>query len=103
VSRDEILDLGSGGLARRLLAAATLKNEYFFFAGYTVLMFVVLATAWNILGGYAGYVNFRHLRHSSALAPTRRRCCSRRTPLPLALQIVAAAVMSGLLGLRPAC
>ena len=40
------------------LAVATVKNEYFFFAAYTVLMFVVLATAWNILGGYAGYVNF---------------------------------------------
>ena len=27
-------------------------NDYVFFAGYTVLQFVVLATAWNILGGY---------------------------------------------------
>ncbi len=26
--------------------------------GYVVLQFVVLATAWNILGGYCGYVNF---------------------------------------------
>ena len=33
-------------------------SEYFFFAAYTVLQFVILATAWNILGGYAGYVNF---------------------------------------------
>jgi branched-chain amino acid transport system permease protein len=33
-------------------------NDYIFFAGYTVLQFVVLATAWNILGGYCGYVNF---------------------------------------------
>ena len=31
-------------------------NEYYFFAGYVVLQFVVIATAWNILGGYAGYV-----------------------------------------------
>jgi ABC-type branched-subunit amino acid transport system permease subunit len=29
-----------------------------FFAGYVVLQFIVLATAWNILGGYCGYVNF---------------------------------------------
>ena len=35
-----------------------LGNDYLFFAGYTVLQFVVLATAWNILGGYCGYVNF---------------------------------------------
>jgi branched-chain amino acid transport system permease protein len=33
-------------------------NDYLFFAGYVVLQFVVLATAWNILGGYCGYVNF---------------------------------------------
>ncbi len=35
-----------------------LHNDYFFFAGYVVLQFVVMATAWNILGGYCGYVNF---------------------------------------------
>ena len=33
-------------------------NDYWFFAGYTVLQYIVLATAWNILGGYCGYVNF---------------------------------------------
>jgi branched-chain amino acid transport system permease protein len=33
-------------------------NDYLFFAGYTVLQYIVLATAWNILGGYCGYVNF---------------------------------------------
>ncbi|AMN44459.1 branched-chain amino acid ABC transporter permease [Rhodoplanes sp. Z2-YC6860] len=38
--------------------ARAINNDYLFFAGYTVLQFVVLATAWNILGGYCGYVNF---------------------------------------------
>src|ERR1700733_9176512 len=33
-------------------------NDYVFFAGYVVLQYVVLSTAWNILGGYCGYVNF---------------------------------------------
>ena len=28
------------------------------FAGFVVLQYIVLATAWNILGGYCGYVNF---------------------------------------------
>ena len=50
------------GSALAIVAAYVLtlviKNEYIFFAGYVVLQFVVLATAWNILGGYAGYVNF---------------------------------------------
>ncbi len=39
-------------------AARIVDNPYVFFAGYVVLQFVVLATAWNILGGYCGYVNF---------------------------------------------
>jgi branched-chain amino acid transport system permease protein len=39
-------------------AARFVGNDYVFFAGYTVLQFIVLATAWNILGGYTGYVNF---------------------------------------------
>ena len=41
-----------------VVLARVVGNEYFFFAAYVVLQFIVLATAWNILGGYAGYVNF---------------------------------------------
>ena len=40
------------------LIARALNNDYLFFAGYVILQFIVLATAWNILGGYCGYVNF---------------------------------------------
>ena len=39
------------------VASLTL-NPYLYFAGYVILQYVVIATAWNILGGYAGYVNF---------------------------------------------
>jgi branched-chain amino acid transport system permease protein len=39
-------------------ASLALGNDYIFFAGYVVLQYVVLGTAWNILGGYCGYVNF---------------------------------------------
>jgi branched-chain amino acid transport system permease protein len=47
------------GFAVAFAAASQLvPNEYFFTAAYTVLQFVILATAWNILGGYTGYVNF---------------------------------------------
>jgi len=41
-----------------LAASRVVKNEYYMFAGYVVLQYVVLASAWNILGGYSGYVNF---------------------------------------------
>ena len=38
---------------------ATRNNYgYLVFAGIVVLQYIVLATAWNILGGYCGYVNF---------------------------------------------
>ncbi len=49
-------------LCAALLVAGTtsalVTNDYFFSASYTVLQFVVLATAWNVLGGFTGYVNF---------------------------------------------
>jgi branched-chain amino acid transport system permease protein len=48
------LSIGAAVFAFALL----LRSDYLFFAGYVVLQFVVLATAWNILGGYCGYVNF---------------------------------------------
>ena len=39
-------------------AGIAVGNEYLYFASYTVAQYIVLATAWNILGGYTGYVNF---------------------------------------------
>jgi len=46
------------GLALLVATRVFFTNEYFFFAAYVVLQYVVLATAWNILGGYTGYINF---------------------------------------------
>jgi len=85
-------------LAAAAAAALIVENEYFFFAGYTVLMFVVLATAWNILGGYAGYVNFGTPAFFGLGAYTAA-VLFKAFALPLGLQILAAAAMSGLLGL----
>jgi branched-chain amino acid transport system permease protein len=83
------------GLA--VLAVALVRNEYVFFAGYTVLMFIVLATAWNILGGYAGYVNFGTAAFFGLGAYTAVVLIL-SMGAPLAVQILAAAAMSGLLG-----
>jgi branched-chain amino acid transport system permease protein len=48
-----------GGLAvLAYLATAFVDNQYYFFAGFAILQLMVMALAWNILGGYAGYVNF---------------------------------------------
>ena len=45
-------------LAAALLMTQLIGNQYPFFACYVILQFIVLAVAWSILGGYAGYVNF---------------------------------------------
>lgn len=80
------------------VAAFTIEGEFLFFAGYTVLMSIVLATAWNILGGYTGYVNFGTAAFFGVGAYTSA-VLYKAFELPLGLQIVAAAAMSGLLGL----
>ncbi len=72
-------------------------NEYFFFAGYVVLTFVVLATAWNILGGYAGYVNFGTAAFFGIGAYTAT-VLFKWLGAPLAVQIAGGAAVSGLLG-----
>jgi branched-chain amino acid transport system permease protein len=46
------------GLAVVVVTRLYFTNEYFFFAAYVVLQYIVLSTAWNILGGYTGYINF---------------------------------------------
>ncbi|MCX7153860.1 MAG: branched-chain amino acid ABC transporter permease [Proteobacteria bacterium] len=83
------------GLA--LLAAFTVKNEYFFFAAYVVLQFVVLATAWNILGGYAGYVNFGTSAFFGVGAYIAVMMI-KAVNAPLGLQILAAAAVGGVMG-----
>jgi branched-chain amino acid transport system permease protein len=45
-------------LAACLVMTQLVGNQYPFFAAYVILQFMVLAVAWSILGGYAGYVNF---------------------------------------------
>jgi len=73
-------------------------NDYVFFAGYTVLQFVVLATAWNILGGYAGYVNFGTAAFF-ALGAYSTVFFHKFHPLPIPVLIVIGAAVSGLVGL----
>jgi branched-chain amino acid transport system permease protein len=50
--------LAALALALWFVLPKVVPNPYFFYAGYVVMQYVVIATAWNILGGYAGYINF---------------------------------------------
>jgi branched-chain amino acid transport system permease protein len=82
------------------IAAASqwVANEYFFVAAYTVLQFVILATAWNILGGYTGYVNFGSAAFFAVGAYTTVALYNAfKAPLPVV--IVAGTVTAGLVGL----
>ena len=72
-------------------------NEYFFYAAFVVLQFVVLSTAWNILGGYAGYVNFG-TGAFFAIGAYSAVVLFKWLGAPLGVQILAAAGVSGLLG-----
>jgi len=80
------------GLARYL------DNDYVFFAGYVVLQFIVLATAWNILGGYTGYVNFGSAAFF-ALGVYSSVFFHKTFPLPIPVLMVIGGVISGFVGL----
>ncbi|MFZ9181777.1 MAG: branched-chain amino acid ABC transporter permease [Hylemonella sp.] len=73
-------------------------NEYIFFAGFVVLQAIVLATAWNILGGYAGYVNFGVPGFVGVGAYTAL-AMHLLFQAPILVQILAGAVLAGVLGL----
>ncbi len=73
-------------------------NEYLFFAGFVVLQFVVLASAWNILGGYAGYVNFG-VPAFVAVGSYTALVLFKSLGAPLLVQILGGALVSGVLGL----
>ena len=73
-------------------------NEYIFFAGFVILQFVVLATAWNILGGYAGYVNFG-VPAFIAVGAYSAVVLFKSISAPLVVQIIGGGILAGLLGL----
>src|SRR5690349_22820145 len=85
-------------LIAALLMTQFIRNEYPFFAGYVILQFIVLAVAWTILGGYAGYVNFGTNAFFGAGVYTAV-FLAHTYEAPLALQIAVAAVIGSLLGL----
>ena len=91
--------IGSLGMAVALtLMSLSGVNEYVFFAGFVVMQSIVLATAWNILGGYAGYVNFG-VPAFVAVGAYTSLLVFKAFEAPLLVQIVAGATTAGALGL----
>ena len=78
--------------------ARLIDNAYVFFAGYVVLQYIALATAWNILGGYTGYVNFGTAAFF-ALGAYTTVVLHKLTSLPLPLMMPIGGIVSGIVGL----
>ncbi len=98
------------GIAFVMLSRIFFTNEYYFFAAYVVLQYIVLSTAWNILGGYTGYINFGTGAffaigaYSSAVlhkmpALTQAWFGIATPAIPLPVMILIGGIVSGVLGL----
>jgi len=74
-------------------------SSYAFFMGYVVVQYIVLGTAWNILGGYTGYVNFG-ITAFFAIGAYSSVVLHKLTPVtPLPVMIAVGGVLAGLIGL----
>jgi branched-chain amino acid transport system permease protein len=105
--REGIRGLGHLAFIGVLVAVAVLVfgatrmvgNSYAFFAAYVVVQYIVLGTAWNILGGYTGYVNFG-ITAFFAIGAYSTVVLYKLTPwLPLPAMIVVGGVMAALVGI----
>jgi branched-chain amino acid transport system permease protein len=98
VRRFAFLAVATAVIALGLVVTRLVDNQYYYFAAYVVFQYVVLATAWNILGGYAGYVNFGSAAFFAMGAYTSVFLIQAVTT-HLAVLLVAGGLVSGLLGL----
>jgi len=80
-----------------VLTRGLIGNEYFFFAGYVVLQYIVLSTAWNILGGYTGYTNFG-VGAFFAVGAYSSVVLHKLTSVPVPVMILVGGLISGVLG-----
>jgi branched-chain amino acid transport system permease protein len=86
-----------------LVFVALGRNEYYYFAGYVILQSMIMAIAWNILGGFTGYVNFGSAGFFAVAAYTtialNKYLASKGIQPPLVVYIAAGALVCGLIGL----
>jgi branched-chain amino acid transport system permease protein len=73
------------------------KEPYFYYGSYRVLYFIILAVAWNVLGGYCGYVNLGIGAFVGIAAYTTAYLSKIEVNFPIAL--LSGALASTLLGL----
>jgi len=87
-------------LVAGLVLTGVVSNEYYFNALYVILQGAIMAVAWNVLGGFTGYVNFGSAGFFAVGAYTSIALGKAFGPsLPLPVMIAVAALVCGLIGL----
>ncbi|TCT02208.1 branched-chain amino acid ABC transporter permease [Aquabacter spiritensis] len=81
-----------------IFALRLIGNDYAWYTGYVILQYVLLSVAWNVLAGYAGYVNFGTAAFFATGAYTTI-LLTKSLNLDLVLCVLAAGLISGGLGL----
>jgi len=81
-----------------IAATRVFTNEYYFTAIYAILQATIMAVAWNILGGFTGYVNFGSAAFF-AIGAYIAVALDKWLGLPLPFLIAASAAVCGLMGL----
>lgn len=84
--------------AAGLALTGVVENEYYYNALYLILQATLMAVAWNILGGFTGYVNFGSAGFFAMGAYTTV-ALNKALGLPLPLLILAGGAVCGLVGL----
>jgi branched-chain amino acid transport system permease protein len=90
--------LAIGTAAIMFVGLRMLHSYYVFYAGYLILQAVVLAVAWNILGGYTGYMNLGVSAFLALGAYAGVALNNLYPQLPLPVLMVAGGAVSGLIG-----
>jgi len=74
-------------------------NRFYYFAGFAVLQYVMISTAWNILGGYGGYINFGTAGFLGVGSYTAIALIQWVDGIGIIEQVIVAGILAGFLGL----
>lgn len=74
-------------------------NDYFYIAAYSIVQYLVIATAWNMLGGYTGYTNFGTAGFVAIGAYTSVVLFKTVPAVPLPFAMLLGGLIAGLAGL----
>ena len=85
-------------IAAGFMFTKSFDNEFYFFTTYVVLQGIIMAVAWNMLGGFTGYVNFGSAGFF-AVGVYTSVALNKAFGLPLPVLILASGGICALLGL----